>query len=94
MGDPLRSFLHSHKKHPDIPQLLRALRTGESEEANKLMNRMCKDGWKEFLRTARRPNTRPFFDYLAKAEGRKRWGVVPTDSAPLIRNGRVMVSNR
>ena len=92
--DPIRSFLQAHKKRPDSPLLLQAFRDGDAEEANKLMNRMCKDGWKSFLRTVRRSNTRPFFDYLAKAEGRKRWGAVPTDSVPLFHKGEVIVSNK
>ena len=85
--------MHYRARHPAFQDLLHALRTQNTAEANKLMNRICSERWYASLRTATRPNTRPFFDYLTKAEVSKRWGCTPTDSVPHLPEGRVVISN-
>ena len=92
--DPLTSFLRHHAGRKDIPALLAALEEGNETKIDTLLNHICSDGWHAYLRTVSRSNTQSFFAYLAKAEGRKRWGYTPRDSTPLFHNGAYVLSNR
>ena len=48
------------------------------------MRRLSSDGWRKFLTNFDKRDTRSFFAYLAKSEGRKTWGFVPADASPLL----------
>ena len=41
-----------------------------------------------------RPNTRTFYRYLAKEEGRDKWGGAPTESLRMTYGGQVLLSGR
>ena len=60
----------------------------------KLMRKISADGWKEYLGGIGRSNTRSLFAYLAKEEGRHKWGLSPADLAPLKLDGQVVVGPR
>ena len=92
--DPLSVFLRRHARHPELDSLLGALEARDMTEADRLMRRMSADGWREYLKSVHRNDTRAFFAYLARAEGRKRKGFVPADSRPMRdpRNGSLVVT--
>ena len=81
--DPLLVYLRRHAHHPEMDSLLEALEQRNMGEADRLMRRISADGWREFLKSVHRSDTRAFFAYLARAEGRKKRGFVPADSRPL-----------
>ena len=88
---PLKLFLESHSAHPQINELKAALKNKNKLDIDKLLNKIGADGWKEFLSKTTRSNTSAFFTYLAKADGRKTWGITPSDSSPLLVNGQIVI---
>ena len=93
--DPLESCLQRNIRHPEMEYLLAAIEQGDDYHVKKLMRRISADGWKNFLRNVNRRDTRAFFAYLAKMEGRKECGFVPADTTPLLDDkGCEVVANR
>ena len=82
--DPFEHFLLANLQHPEMPELLTALEEKNARESERRMNRIGADGWKKYLQSVRKDDTRAFFAYLAKAEGRKQQGFVPTDASPML----------
>ena len=64
--------------------LLTALERNDKEKCDRIIYRISADGWREYLRSVNKNDTRAFFAYLAKAEGRKQQGFVPADASPMI----------
>ena len=81
--DPLEHFLMSNLTHPDMNNLLEALELQDTEQSDRYLRRISSDGWKKYLKQTNRNDTRAMFAYLARSEGRKKWGFVPEDSTPL-----------
>ena len=82
--DPLERFIMSHLEHPDMDGLLEALEHQDTDRSERLIRRMSSDGWKLYLKKTNKNDTKALFAYLARSEGRKKWGFVPADSTPLI----------
>ena len=91
---PIQQFLRRHSKHPLIGELKKSLDRGDEYYTERLLNQIGADGWKSFLGTVARSNTRSFYAYLAHADGRRTWGFVPADSAPIIHNDEIIIRNR
>ena len=72
-----------------------AIELGDDYHAEKLMRRISSDRWRAFLRGVDKRDTRAFFAYLARKEGRKTWGSAPAHLSPLVdAEGRTVVSHR
>ena len=68
---PYQTFCKQHIRHPDIPQLIKAMEDGSYEEAEHLTRNINREHWKEFLASTTTSDISGMYDYLAKAEGRK-----------------------
>ena len=91
--DPFEHFLLANIQHPEMPALLTALEEKNTQESDKRMNRIGADGWRKYLQSIRKDDTRAFFAYLAKAEGRKQQGFVPADASPMLdEHGRIVLT--
>ena len=76
-------YLRRHAHHPEMDAPLEALEQRDMREADRCMRRSSADGWRAYLSAVRRSDTRAFFAYLARAEGRRQKGFVPADSRPM-----------
>ena len=93
--DPFEHFLLANLQHPDMPLLLAALEEKNAPETDKWMSRIGADGWKKYLQSVRKDDTRSFFSYLAKSEGRKQQGFVPADASPMLNEaGKLILTPR
>ena len=76
-----------------MADLLTALELRDEEKVDRYICTIQRDGWKAFLRKVHKNDMRAIFKYLAKAEGRKRWGFIPEDASPLLNeHGQLIVS--
>ena len=80
---PYETFCEKHVRHPDIPQLIKAIDAGEYEEAEHLTRSINREHWKEYLASAKISDISGMYDYLAKAEGRKPQSYRFACTAPL-----------
>ena len=91
--DPFEHFLLMHVRHPEMDALLAAIERGDEERCERYMCRMGADGWRSYLKSVNKSDTRAFFAYLARSEGRKQQGFVPADSAPMrSENGELVLT--
>ena len=82
--DPFERFLLANIQHLDTPGLLTGLEEKDTGESDRKINRIGADRWQRYLQAVRKDDTRAFFAYLAKAEGRKRQGFVSTDASRML----------
>ena len=92
--DPTKRFLRRNEQHPLAADFRKAMERDDRLEAEKLMDKISEDGWRKYLGTVRRSNTRSFYAYLARSDGRRRWGLTPAESAPFIDGTRVIIHDK
>ena len=92
--NPMRAFLLRHAEHPKIDQLLNALERKETGKADRLIGQMSADGWRKYLGSVKRTNTKSMFKYLASEEGRSRWGSTVEEQAPMLADGRYITDGQ
>ena len=91
---PMQQFLKKHETHPDAKDLGKAVAQKDTKTIEKLLDKIGVDGWRQFLATVKRSNTRAFYAYLANADGRKSWGFAPAESAPILQGDKVLLLNQ
>ena len=63
--DPLEDFLRRNVEHREMEYLLTAIEQGGDYHVERLMRRISADGWRQFLASVNKRDTRAFFAYLA-----------------------------
>ena len=71
MRSPYELYCRKHINHPDLPMLIKAEQDGDAEAMGKYVREINRDGWREHLATVHVTDTKAFFAYLAKADGRR-----------------------
>ena len=88
---PMQQFLKKHSDHPLSEELQASLDPGDEYYSERLLNQIGADGWKSFLGAVTRSNTRSLYAYSARADGRRKWGSIPADSAPVLRENQIVI---
>ena len=94
MSNPILAFMRIRANQPMIGALEAAVARGGAHNGERLFTRMRMDGWRSFSAAVSRSNSKAFYTYLARAEGRRQWGLVPADSAPLLLGDEVIIGSR
>ena len=71
MKSPFEVYSRKHNDHPDLSLLIQAERVGDIPGIEKLAQEISRDGWREHLENIHVTDTKTFFAYLARADGRK-----------------------
>ena len=91
---PIQQFIKKHQSRPQITALQTAIATDDGEAIRQLTQMIGQEGWRQFLNTVRRSNTRAFYAYLANADGRRKWGLTPAETAPILQGDKVLILNQ
>ena len=80
-------------RRPLMPDLFTAPEQQTEDRTEVCICTIRRDGWMPYLEKAHKYDMRTLFAYLAKTEGRKRWGPIPADATPLVGNcGRPVIA--
>ena len=82
-----KQFIKKHESHQRVAELRGAVDQNDGEIVDKLLDIKRVDGRRQLLATVKRSDARAFYAYLANADGRKRWGITPAESAPNLSGG-------
>ena len=81
---PFQLYCKRHVGHPEYQALIGAALRQDTKLTTEIMNRVSRDGWREFLSKVSPMDTRAIFRYLAKEDGRVPRARVYSCDAPLI----------
>ena len=80
---PFQLFCKRNLSHPDYPALIRAVQQADTPLATQIMDRMSRDGWRDYLANTHPSNVSAFFRFLAKEDGRQSRQKLFSCMAPL-----------
>ena len=79
---------------PSMDQLLQGIERKQKKKAGRFLRQISDAGRREILGAVTGSNARSFLGYLARAEGRRVSGCVPSDSLPLMEGEGGIVGRR